>query len=148
MNAPRLLRDPHGRWALAAAPVVWVLGYLWFAPATDWAWPLHHPRELLILGLLYPLVEELLFRGVLQGWLRERAALCHTFAGLSWANLLTSTLFTALHFIAHPPLAALAVFVPSLIFGHFRDRYGGLRAPIALHMYYNTGYFWIFSGGA
>lgn len=145
---PRRLGDPHLWVAVAAAPPVWLAGYLWFAPATDWAWPLHRPRELLYLGVLYPLIEEILFRGALQGWLRRRALLCRTLLGLSGANLLTSAIFTALHFIAHPPLAALSVFVPSLVFGHFRDRHGDLRAPIALHMYYNIGYFWIFSAAA
>jgi uncharacterized protein len=146
MNPPRL-RDPHLWWAIAAAPAVWLLGHLWFAPATDWAWPFNRPRDLLFLGVLYPLIEELLFRGVVQGWLRERTGMRRTVFGLSLANLLTSTIFTALHFFAHPPLAALAVLVPSLIFGHFRDRHGDLRAPIALHMYYNIGYFWLFSAG-
>jgi membrane protease YdiL (CAAX protease family) len=144
MNGRRL-RDPQLWWAVAAAPLAWLAGHLWLAPATDWAWPLHQPRDLLFLGLVYPVVEEVVFRGILQGRLRERAMMRRRFLGLSGANLLTSAVFTALHFLAHPPLAALAVLAPSLVFGHFRDRHGDLRAPIGLHMYYNIGYFWIFS---
>lgn len=147
MNRPRL-RDPHLWVAVVAAPLVWLAGHLWFAPATDWAWPLRRMHDLLFLGVLYPLIEEIVFRGALQGWLRERAVLRRTRLGVSGANLLTSAVFTALHFIAHPPLAAVAVFVPSLVFGYFRDRHGDLRAPIGLHMYYNIGYFWLFSGSA
>lgn len=146
MNRPRL-RDPQLWAAVAAAPLVWAAGWVWFAPATDWAWPLRQPRDLLYLGVLYPVIEELLFRGVLQGGLRKHPIMCRTRGGLTQANLLTSAIFTALHFFAHPPLAALAVFVPSLVFGHFRDRHGDLRAPLALHMYYNIGYFWLFSAG-
>lgn len=141
-----MLPDRHFQWAILAALPVWLAGYLWFEPATDPAWPLNHPRDLLFLGLVYPIVEELLFRGLLQGWLREWSSLRRNWLGLSGANLLTSAVFTGLHFIAHPPLAAAAVIAPSLIFGHFRDRHGNLRAPIVLHMYYNIGYFWIFSG--
>lgn len=145
-NCQGILGDRQFHWAILGALPAWLAGYLWFSPDTQWTWPLRQPRDLLILGLIYPLIEELLFRGVLQGWLRERPSLLRRRFGLSDANLLTSVVFTALHFLAHPPLAAAAVIVPSLIFGHFRDRHGNLCAPILLHVYYNVGYFWIFSG--
>lgn len=144
-NCRGALADRQFHWAILGALPVWLAGYLYFAPDTDWAWPLHRPRDLLFLGLVYPLVEELLFRGLLQGWLRERAVLRRQRFGLSGANLLTSAMFTGLHFFAHPPLAAAAVLLPSLIFGHFRDRHGSLCAPVVLHVYYNIGYFWIFA---
>lgn len=132
-------------WACLAAPLLWLFGILWFQPNTDWAWPVNHPRDLLYLALLYPLVEELLFRGVLQGALLQRAIFHCKHAGLTRANLLVSVVFTALHLFTHPPLAALSVMVPSLIFGYFRDRHASLHAPIVLHVFYNLGYFWIFS---
>ncbi|MBU1192755.1 MAG: hypothetical protein KKA36_09395 [Gammaproteobacteria bacterium] len=47
------------------------------------------------------------------------------------------------YFLKRPALQQ--VIVPSLIFGHFRDRFGTLHAPIMLHIYYNLGYFWIFA---
>lgn len=141
----QVLRDTQFWQAIIAALLFWIVGYLWFSPSPDWAWPLHRPRDVLYLALLYPLVEELLFRGMLQGWLLKRPVLKQKIAGLTGANLLTSSIFTGLHFFMHPPLAAAAVIVPSLIFGHFRDRHGKLLAPILLHIYYNLGYFWIFS---
>ena len=67
-----------------------------------------------------------------------------TFGEGRHANLLTSLLFTALHFINHAPLWAAAVFFPSLVFGFFKDRTGKLAAPIILHVFYNSGYFWLF----
>lgn len=142
----RVIRDRQFWWAVVVALLVWGAGYLWLAPAPDWAWPLHRPRELLFFCLVYPVVEEVLFRGLLQGSLLERAVFQRKFAGLTGANLLTSGVFTVLHFLGHPPLAAVAVLAPSLIFGYFRDRHGDLRAPIALHVYYNLGYFWVFGG--
>lgn len=141
----QILRDTQFWQAVIAALLFWTVGYLWFTPQVDWAWPLHQPRDLLYLVLIYPLVEELLFRGVLQGYFLRRPALQQDIVGLTGANLLTSTIFTGLHFLMHPPLAAAAVMVPSLIFGHFRDRFGTLHAPIMLHIYYNLGYFWIFA---
>jgi membrane protease YdiL (CAAX protease family) len=40
---------------------------------------------------------------------------------------------------------SVAVFLPSLIFGYFRDRYDQLHASIVLHVFYNAGYIWIFA---
>ena len=57
------------------------------------------------------------------------------------ANVLTSIAFAAVHLYAHPPLWALAVFFPSLVFGYFRDRSGRLEGPILLHIGYNASYF-------
>lgn len=141
-----VLSDWHFVWAIVAALPVWLLGYLWFAPATRWDWPVRFPHELLALGLIYPVVEEVLFRGLMQPWLLRCAALQRRRLGLSYANWITSIAFASLHFFAHPPLAAASVLLPSLAFGYFRDRHGNLRAPIVLHMYYNIGYFWIFTG--
>lgn len=141
----QVLRDTQFWQAVIAALLFWTVGYLWFSPQPDWAWPLHNPRDVLYFALVYPLVEELLFRGMLQGLLLKRPALKQKILGLTGANLVTSCIFTGLHFLMHPPLAAVAVIVPSLIFGHFRDRHGTLHAPILLHIYYNLGYFWVFA---
>lgn len=138
--------DRQFQWAILGALPLWLAGFWYFAPDSDWFWPLHRPRDLLFLVLVYPLLEEVLFRGLLHGWLLEQGSLQRRWLGLSGANLLTSVCFVGLHFIAHPPLAAAAVLLPSLIFGHFRDRHGSLCAPIVLHAYYNLGYFWIFAG--
>ena len=43
--------------------------------------------------------------------------------------------------------ALAAVLLPSLVFGFFKDRSGALWAPMALHVFYNSGYFWLFGGG-
>ena len=61
------------------------------------------------------------------------------------ANLITSLVFTGLHFIYHPPLWAASVLLPSLVFGYFKDRYRTLTTPIILHVFYNAGYFWLFA---
>ncbi len=97
-------------------------------------------------ALIYPVVEELVFRGVIQEWIQQKLPGL-AIGVISIANLTTSVLFTALHFINHPPLWAASVFIPSLIFGYFKDRTGGLGAPIALHMFYNSGYVLLFTHG-
>ncbi len=131
------LGDPHFALALAAGMLFWLA-----LAALGKAGPLHGWTALLLLVLLQPLLEELLFRGLIQGklltlpWGGQRR-----FAGFTLANLATSLLFTALHFASHSPLWAAGVLLPSLLFGYFRDRHDSIYPAIALHVFYNGGYF-------
>lgn len=142
---PRFWLDPLFHAALAAAALYWVALYLALEPSPQWAWPLREPLRFVYPALLFPVAEEIIFRGLVQDlaqrWLQQR-----TLGPLTYANIATSLLFTALHFLNHPPLWAAAVLVPSLVFGFFKDRSGGLGAPVALHVFYNSGYFWLFGG--
>jgi membrane protease YdiL (CAAX protease family) len=135
--------DPRFLFALLAACVFWVILVAVTGQHPQPAWPIDAPLVFLYPALVYPVIEEWLFRGLLQGYLQNR--LKNQGIGIvSYANLLTSLLFSALHLFSHPPLWAGAVLVPSLIFGYFKDRTGRLGAPIALHVFYNGGYFWLF----
>ena len=88
--------------------------------------------------VLYPVLEEYVFRGGLQPWLAQHL---RQHAGpLSLANLLTSVVFCALHFLFHPPLWALGVFLPSLVFGYFYERHQRVLSPVLLHVAYNASY--------
>ena len=180
-----------------AAPVVWAVMYWLFAvPLSDRladsgtsiiaTFGLNDPlflRTLLFAGLIYPVLEEIVFRGALQGFLLDRlpsslavernqsdergvAADADTatdsetsgltsastatpryrmlVGGVSWANVLTSLAFAALHLISQPPLWAFLVFFPSLAFGWLREASGGLIFPIILHIFYNLGFFLLF----
>ncbi len=100
---------------------------------------LFHDKEALFLLLIfYPIVEELIFRGMIQEYIalktKERSLYFHS---ISLANILTSLLFVALHFIYHAPLWALLVFIPSLLFGYFKEQYKNIVPSIFLHMFYN-----------
>lgn len=100
----------------------------------------HSPLALLNVLLLYPLVEEWLFRGVIQPALLSRPPLAIRNLGISRANLITSLLFVGLHLVNHSPGWALAVLAPSLVLGHIRERYDNLLAPILLHIFFNIIY--------
>jgi len=114
--------------------------------ATGPAWIAERPGTFLLLAGAYPVVEELVFRGGVQGELARWVP--RTRRGpVSAANLATSALFSGLHLLSHPPLWAAAVFLPSLVFGAFRDRRSGVGAPILLHGWYNAGYFGLFPPG-
>jgi len=93
---------------------------------------------LFFLILFYPVVEELAFRGMIQEYIASKTERYPVFFKLSVANILTSVLFVAMHFIHHTPLWALLVFVPSLVFGYFKEQYGHIGASIFLHMFYNA----------
>jgi hypothetical protein len=130
------LGDPHFALALGAGIVFWLA-----LAGQGMAGPRHDRTTLLVLVLLQPLLEELLFRGLIQGKLLARTWGKRQFAGFTLANLATSLLFTALHFASHPPLWAAGVLLPSMLFGYFRDRHDSLYPAIALHVFYNAGYF-------
>lgn len=98
--------------------------------------------------LLYPVLEELVFRGALQGALLQRAWGRRRFGPLSAANLLTSVAFSLLHLVRQSVLWSVAVFPPSLLLGLLRERYGNTRPGILLHVFYNSGYFLLFAAGA
>jgi membrane protease YdiL (CAAX protease family) len=153
----RTLRgDPLFWLAVAAGPAAWMGLRLWLANATLPEWPpalwSSSPLRFALAAALYPVLEEIVFRGGLQPWIATALERHSGAAGLVGAdhllahhrliaNVLTSIAFAAAHLYGHPAGWALATFFPSLVFGFFRDRYGGLAAPIALHVLYNAGYF-------
>jgi membrane protease YdiL (CAAX protease family) len=139
-----LWRDRLFLAALLVGIVTWLILYFLQQPIVQWNWPLVRPWQFLSLVLLYPIVEEIAFRGLVQELLRDYVSR-RSLGPLTIANLLTSVLFAGLHFIYHAPLWAALVFFPSLVFGFFKDRTNHLLAPIILHVFYNAGYFWLFS---
>src|SRR5690606_15125541 len=94
--------------------------------------------------VLWPVVEELLFRGVIQRELLRVPALSKCCAGISGANILASVLFAGLHLVNHPPLWATAVLVPSLALGYTLERYQRLLIPVLLHGLFNAT--WLVAG--
>ena len=132
--------DAHLALAVLLALPVWLaLGLLvggrMHAPAGWVAWA--------SFVLVQPLLEELVFRGILQG-----QALRMTSSGgqprrlgpLTLANLLVTLGFVALHLRAQPLAWALAVVVPSLVLGHLRERMASVWPAVLVHAIYNTGF--------
>lgn len=133
-------QDRHWRLACRAALPVWAAlallpaSYL-RAPTDTWAW--------VSLVLVQPLLEEGVFRGLVQGLalgLTVRHGTLLRLGPLSVANALTTALFVAMH-LPHQPLAwALAVALPSLVLGHLRERLGSVWPCVLLHAFYNLGF--------
>lgn len=129
--------------AVLGAPVVWLVLVIAGVPVLPVQRLAEHIQSLLLIVIVYPVLEEIVFRGGLQEWLSVRFR-NPSWQGVSLANVVTSLLFTATHFIYHPPLWAASVFLPSLVFGFFKDRHRSLKTPIALHIFYNFGYALLF----
>ena len=128
--------------ALLAAPVFSLLYVVLFQQKTeDPYWLLDDPESFFFLVFLYPVVEELAFRGVIQEYIAKKTVYQNLFLHLSVANLLTSLLFVLMHFVHHEPIWALMVFFPSLLFGYFKERFKIVTPSIILHMFYNLTFF-------
>jgi uncharacterized protein len=98
--------------------------------------------------LWQPIVEELLFRGCLQGFISIREWGQRSLVGISIANILTSVVFAGAHIATHSLPWALSTLFPSLLFGVLRDRFGSVLPSIALHIVYNAGYFMLTGGSS
>jgi membrane protease YdiL (CAAX protease family) len=125
---------------LALGPMAWLvmIGFLSFQLLP---WHALWSQAFISVALWQPLFEELLFRGIIQGYMQRSVGTQQMWNGLSLSNFLTSLLFTLAHLASHSIWWSLLVFVPSLCFGFVRDRFGSVYPSIALHVFYNTGYF-------
>lgn len=135
-NRGRWLRDPHLLLAAGAAIPVWAVLAAGFGPF------MYHPADFfgwLAFVVLQPTIEELAFRGLLQGQLL-RLTQKRQMAGVSMANVLTTVVFVVMHLPSQHPGWALAAGVPSLVLGHLRERQVSVIPAMALHMIYNGGF--------
>jgi len=143
----RIWRDARFWAAVGAAPMYWTVLYLRQTPRLDLHWPLRAPLAFLLVVMVYPMLEEIAFRGLLQD--SARRLLPRELPGpVTAANLFTSVVFAAAHVVVKSTVAGLWVFFPSLVFGYFKDRYRALTGPILLHVFYNGGLFLLFRAHA
>ena len=99
-------------------------------------WPLF-----LTLCIVVPVLEELVFRGMIQGYLRQFDWGQRTVLGISAANFLTSLLFMSLHVLTRDVYSALLVFLPSMYLGLVRDRTRSIPMCIFIHVLWNLGWY-------
>jgi membrane protease YdiL (CAAX protease family) len=136
MHAPRCYRDYRFVIALlAGALVLWLIHDLLppFTHEIKFHWKLW-----LSLVIWQPIIEEILFRGIVQGQLRKTTWGQRAWLNISAANVLTSIMFVFMHMINNPPLFSISVIVPSLLFGYFRDRCNSVYPSILLHGAFNA----------
>lgn len=137
--APKIWKDPHFKAAIALGLFTGIVLSLVIPNGYARAiW--RDPWILISFILIQPTLEELLFRGVIQGQALHTAWGNKRYLGLSVANAFTSVLFVLLHFVHHPLVWALAVFIPSLIYGYLRERHNSLWPALVIHVFFNLTY--------
>jgi len=146
-QVPGFYRSPIFLSCLAVGAAFWAVLPL-LAAVQPLPWHRMVSLTFLLAVVWQPIVEELLFRGCLQGFLSICEGGQRSLVGISMANLLTSVVFTGAHIATHSLLWASLTVFPSLLFGVLRDRSGSVFPPIALHIIYNVGYFMLTGGSS
>lgn len=115
---------------VAAMPDQQAVKYLKSAMDT----PLSFLLAFLSIVVLAPLLEELLFRGFLQNWLKN-------YLGRAGSILLTSLIFSCFHYSTSQGLANISVisslFVLAIFLGFIYERQQNLIASVAMHATFN-----------
>ena len=139
----RVVTDLHFWVAVILGPAVWiVLWWLTGKPVPDGI----ALTVFLTSVILYPIIEELAFRGFIQTWLLEKSIFRNKpLPQISYANLVTSFLFASFHLFNQPPIWAALIFAPSLVFGYLRERYDAVTPSIIVHAWYNLGFLMLVS---
>jgi hypothetical protein len=138
-TCPPFYRDREFYLALLAGlPVLFVI-YLFIPVSTG---SIHHGPWSVVIALVIwqPFWEELFFRGIIQGQIYKRSWGQRAWFRISNANMVASLAFAALHIAYNPNLWSVSVFIPSLVFGYFRERHNTVYSAFALHGLYNLGY--------
>ena len=139
----RVVTDLHFWVVVILGPAVWiVLWWLTGKPVPDGI----ALTVFLTSVILYPIMEELAFRGFIQTWLLEKSIFRNKpLPQISYANLVTSFLFASFHLFNQPPIWAALIFAPSLVFGYLRERYDAVTPTIIVHAWYNLGFLMLVS---
>ena len=139
MSLGTVFRDPWLYAALVAALPV----YLGLHLLGVGSGPTPALAAVLMVVVVYPVLEEWCFRGLIQPWLLHRTA-GRCWGPVTLANVITSALFAAAHLLRLEPLVAAWLVFPSLVFGALRDRHGRLTGALVTHSAYNLGFVVLF----
>lgn len=97
--------------------------------------PIHFILAIFSIIVLAPLIEETLFRGFLQSFIRQHL-------GAKQAVLITSVCFALFHYSANQALGNFSIIPPlfllALFLGFVYEKQGSLLTPIVLHASFNT----------
>ncbi len=127
------MRPDYRLIAAAIAPLLAV----WWIPPWDNSIYRAGLAGAIVFCISIAVVEEVIFRGAVQGWLLRKEVFKSSLLGFSRANWLTSALFAAAHVWQHLLSLVPGYLLVSLVLGYFRERYRGILVPVVLHAWYN-----------
>lgn len=84
--------------------------------------------QVVSLGVLIPVCEELVFRGLMYKRMRESS-------GVVWAMFYTAIVFSFMHINV---VQAIYAFVMAIVFAFIYEKYGSVKAPVIAHIAANT----------
>ncbi len=135
LKCPRCYQDFRFISAVVAGPVVLWFIHGWvpvFSSGLVVTWYL-----LISILIWQPLIEELLFRGIIQGQFAKYKWGQPVILKFTVANIATSVLFAGMHMLHSSPMWSLMIFLPSLLYGYFRDEFKSVYPSMVLHSSYN-----------
>lgn len=97
-------------------------------------------RGWVLLVIIYPIVEEYVFRGLFMGFLAKYDRE-NSWAQVSKSNFFTSCCFSGAHALTQSWLMGFAVFLPSLWLGWVREKTNAIFLCALIHMSWNFGFF-------
>ncbi|WP_168215629.1 JDVT-CTERM system glutamic-type intramembrane protease MrtJ [Marinobacter confluentis] len=130
-----ILRDWQFQAVMGAAIPVGFLWVAWIRP--DAAALGAGVTTLLAFVVVFPLLEEFVFRGMIQRWLLNKSIGKRRYGPITLANLVTTVLFAIAHLPRGGLLLGSGVIVPSVCLGYFFERHQRLVSPIMMHMAFN-----------
>jgi len=139
LACPPFYRDRQFYLAMLAGLIVLAVIYV-FIPVNTYEIKITQWSFFIALVIWQPFWEEMMFRGIIQGQVYKSLWGKRTWLKISNANMVSSLAFAALHIAYNPGLWSVAVFIPSLVFGYFRERHNTIYSAFALHGIYNLGY--------
>lgn len=125
--------------SIIAGPIVWAVPYIFGSQLPQTLSVIPFIKLNVWVLFVYPVLEEIVFRGWIQGSLKRKWRFVWNPPICSTANLVTSILFATLHIFSRSPTVGLMVFLPSLLLGMMRDAKMPLVGLILIHIYWNTG---------
>lgn len=100
-----------------------------YQQAAQLAYSAGFPVQLIGPGIIIPVAEELMFRGILYKRLRERQ-------GFWYSAVWSSLLFSFMH---SNTTQLLYTFLLGVLLSYLYEKFGSFRAPVLLHILLNTG---------
>ncbi len=96
-------------------------------------------RSVLYFMLLVPIIEECIFRGIIQPFINSK--LSKYLLGISVGNIVASMIFSLMHLFTASVAISVLMFIPSIFLGYLRDKSGSIIPSIFTHAIFNVNVF-------